>query len=104
MDAGNKIDLIKEQLGALVDEVLDEARLRESEVSLSDGTSVRYASREHIQDLERRLKELLFWRDKHKRGSDARGNYARVINRVRGDLTSAKRHAERSRAKKVPVA
>lgn len=89
MGLGRKIEEI---ISVYVDEVLDEARLREAEVSLSDGSNVPYASKEHIRDLERRIEELIFWKDKSKRGTDARANYARVISRLKGDLAKAKRH------------
>ena len=87
--------LIEESIKEYVSEVVLERRLRESEVSLQSGEKVPWASEGHIKDLERRLSELTFWRDKHKKGTDARANYARVITRVRGELNSARRHASR---------
>lgn len=84
---------IEESIKEYVSEVILERRLKESEVSLKDGSKAKWGSSEHIADLERSLSDLIFWRDKYKKGSDARANYSRVITRRRGELSSARKHA-----------
>lgn len=71
--------------------LLVEKRVREADVS--DGTRVPHGSAKHVKDLEARIASLTMWRDKQRRGSEARANYARVINRLKSELASAKRVA-----------
>lgn len=58
---------------------------------MSDGSRVPHGSSKHVKDLEVRIKSLLMWRDRQKRGSEARANYSRLIQRLKGELASAKR-------------
>lgn len=66
-----------------------EAKARE--VDTSDGTRVPFGSKEHVSDLEIRIADLSRWRDRQKRGSEARANYARIIARLKNELRVAKR-------------
>lgn len=75
-------------------ELVVERRMREADVS--DGSKVPHGSAQHIKDLETRIASLVMWRDKQKKGSESRANYARVINRLKGELASAKRAAAKS--------
>jgi len=75
-----------------------EKKMREADVS--DGSRVPHGSSKHIKDLETRIADLTRWRDKQKKGSEARANYARVINRLKGELASAKRQADKKKAPK----
>jgi hypothetical protein len=68
-----------------------ERRVREADVS--DGSRVPHGSSKHVRDLEVRIKSLSMWRDKHKKGSDKRADYSRLIARLKGELASAKRAA-----------
>jgi len=70
-------------------ELVVEKRVREADIS--DGSRAKHGSRKHIRDLERRIKELMHFRDKQKRGSEARANYSRLIGRLKSELASAKR-------------
>lgn len=79
---------INERLREFV-ELVVEKKIREAEVS--DGSKVPHGSSKHIKDLEIRIADLVKWRDKQKRGSEARANYARIINRLKGELSSARR-------------
>lgn len=72
-----------------INEVVNEARLRESEVQLSTGKKVPFGSDAHIADLERRIRDLANHRDRQPRGSSARSDFARAINRVKNELKSA---------------
>lgn len=66
-----------------------ERKMREADVS--DGSRVPHGSSKHINDLEARIADLSTWRDRQKRGSEARANYSRLIARLKGELASAKR-------------
>jgi len=70
-----------------------EARLRE--VDVTDGTAT-HGSEKHISDLQTRIEDLTKWRDRQRRGTEARANYSRLIARLRAELKSAIRFAERS--------
>lgn len=66
-----------------------ESRIREADVA--DGRRVPFGCDEHLSDLERRLTEMESWRDRHRRGSSARADYSRVVNRLRSELKAARR-------------
>ncbi len=66
-----------------------ERKMREADIS--DGSKVRHGSRKHIKDLEARIAGLEMWRNKHKRGSEQRANYSRLISRLKSELASARR-------------
>ncbi len=70
-------------------ELVLERRMREADVS--DGSKVKHGSSKHIKDLEARIADLSRWRDKQRRGSEARANYARLISRLKAELSSARR-------------
>ena len=72
-----------------------ERKMREAEVS--DGSVVPHGSSKHIKDLEIRIADLSRWRNKQRRGSEARANYARVISRLKNELTSARRASEKKK-------
>ena len=67
------------------------------EVDVSDGSRVPHGSLKHIKDLENRISSLTMWRDRQKRGSEARANYSRLIGRLKAELSSARREAEKLR-------
>ena len=70
-------------------ELVIEKKMREADVS--DGSRVLHGSDKHIKDLETRIADLTMWRNKQRRGSEARANYSRLISRLRNELASAKR-------------
>lgn len=85
-------------LGSTLSEFIElvvERKVREADIS--DGSRVPHGSAKHIKDLEARITDLARWRDKQRRGSDARANYSRVIQRLKVELSSAKKHAEKAR-------
>lgn len=84
----------RETLKEFVDLVV-ERRMRE--VDISDGSKVPHGHSKHIKDLETRIRSLVTWRDKQRRGSEARANYARLITRLKGELASAKRAAAKQK-------
>lgn len=79
-------------------ELVVEAKVREADVS--DGSRVPHGSSKHVKDLEARIAGLVTWRDKQKRGSEARANYSRLISRLKGELASAKRAAAKKSDKR----
>lgn len=68
---------------------LIEARIRETDIT--DGTRVPFGSPEHVTDVEMRISDLERWRDRQRRGSEARANYARLIGALKRELRSATR-------------
>jgi hypothetical protein len=95
--AGGKT--IEESIKEFVVEVILEKRIRE--VDVSDGSRVPHGSEKHIKDLEVRIADLSRWRDKQRRGSEARANYSRLISRLKGELSSARRQATKAKQKKA---
>jgi hypothetical protein len=75
-----------------------EKKMREADVS--DGSRVPHGSLKHIKDLEGRITSLTMWRDKQKRGSEARANYSRLIGRLKAELASARKAAAKARGDK----
>lgn len=65
-----------------------ERRLREADVT--DGKAD-WGSDEHVADLKTRIEDLSKWRDRQRKGTEARANYARLITRLRSELKSAER-------------
>lgn len=78
-------------LRSLVRTIL-EARIRETDIT--DGTRVPFGSPEHVTDLEMRISDLERWRDRQRRGSEARANYARLIGALKRELRAAYRANE----------
>jgi hypothetical protein len=68
---------------------LIEARIRETDIT--DGRRVQFGSTDHVSDLENRISDLERWRDRQRRGSEARANYARLISQLKRELRSALR-------------
>jgi hypothetical protein len=75
--------------------LLVEKKLREFQ--LSDGTVLEWGSDEHVAALESQLAEIQHRKSKHPRGSSARADYRRVESRLRSELNSAKKSAEKRR-------
>lgn len=78
-------------------ELVVEKKMREADIS--DGSRVPHGSDKHVKDLEVRIADLTRWRDKQRRGSEARANYSRLISRLKGELSSARRAAAKAKAK-----
>ena len=64
-----------------------EAKIRE--VDITDGSRVQAGSEEHVNDLTRRIDELEVWRNRQKRGTEARANYSRLISRLKAERSMA---------------
>jgi len=76
-----------------------ESRLRETDIT--DGSRVPFGSKKHILDLETRIADLERWRDRQRRGSETRANYARLITRLRSELRAANRYSEKKATETV---
>ena len=77
-------EIIKEYVQLII-----ESRIREADVT--GGEKVPFGSEQHIADLQKRILDLKLWRDKQRRGSEARANYSRIISRLNAELRSAKK-------------
>lgn len=73
------------------------------DVEISSGEYVPRGSTKHIKDLEVRIADLSRWRDKLRRGSEARANYSRLISRLRAELASARRAAAKATSIKETI-
>lgn len=69
-----------------------ERKIREAE--LSDGSKTSHGSEKHIKELEHRISDLESWKNRQKKGSEKRANYARLINNLKSELRSAKRNVK----------
>jgi hypothetical protein len=76
-------------------ETLFERRVREAQ--LSGGRSAEWGSDEHLTDLESRWYDMCSWRDRQPKGSEARANYARLAHKLKSEMKSARKHAERKK-------
>ena len=75
-----------------------EKKIREADIS--DGQKAKWGSKKHISDLQRRLKEAEYWRDKQKKGSEKRAHYRNVVNDIKRQLKNVLKDSENSKAKK----
>ncbi|NDD59069.1 MAG: hypothetical protein EBZ47_07475 [Chlamydiae bacterium] len=82
------LDSLKEFVSLVI-----ESKIREADVT--DGKAA-WGSDEHISDLETRIVDLMRWRDRQRRGSEARANYSRLVSKLKSELASAKRHSARN--------
>ena len=73
--------------------IIESMKMREADIS--DDKRVPWGSADHIKDLESRIESLKKWRDKHKRGSDSKANYTRLISQLRAELRSANKHSNK---------
>lgn len=70
--------------------VLLEARA-ERLAQLSGGRTAPWGSDDHIQDLEARMTDAAYWRDRHPRRSETRGYYRNIHNSLKREFHSARR-------------
>jgi hypothetical protein len=76
--------------------LLLEKKIREADIS--DGKKAKWGSKKHITDLQRRLKDAEYWRDKQKKGSEKRAYYKGIVNDIKRQLKNALRDVEKSKA------
>jgi len=75
-------------------ELVLESRIREADVT--DGKA-EWGSDKHVTDLQYRIEDLIKWRDRQRKGTETRANYARLITRLRAELKSAMRQAAKNK-------
>lgn len=75
-----------------------EAKLRE--VDVTDGKA-EWGSDDHIQDLQSRIDDLIKWRDRQRKGTEARANYSRLVSRLRSELKSAQRTNQKNKPQRI---
>jgi hypothetical protein len=88
----DKIDLVEDFIRVLI-----EGKIRE--LDTPEGKMV-HGSSSHIKSLETRIHALEPWRDSSAKGSEKRANYARLINKLKSELNSAKRAPAKTKVKK----
>jgi hypothetical protein len=91
---------VREYVKLLIDEALIAEAKKIREVDVSDGSKAKHGSTKHIKDLETRIVDLKVWQGRQKKGSEARANYSRLIQRLNAELASAKR-ASKPKEKRV---
>lgn len=72
-----------------------ERKMREADHS--SGEKVPFGSSKHVRDLVKRIKDLTAWKAKHKKGSEKRAHYSRLIQTLKSELASARRAAEKAK-------
>lgn len=72
--------------------ILSEGKLREAEIS--GDRKVPWGCQDHIDDLENRVLDAEYWRNKHPRGSVKRYHWGTVLRQLKEELKSAKRTAQ----------
>ena len=82
------INLLKEYISNVI---LEFKNL--GEVDLPDGSTTKYGSKEHINDIQSNIDNMTRLRNRHKKGSAARENYSRVIARLKNELKKAIKHS-----------
>lgn len=75
-------------------EMIVERSLRKAQ--LSRDRDADWGSEEHVADLEDRLKDAQYWRDKYPRGSEKRGHYRNVCSHLKRELQSARRRNQQT--------
>lgn len=58
---------------------------------LSGGRNCDWGHEDHISDLETRVADARYWRDRYPRGSEKRARYRDVVSHLQRELQSAKR-------------
>jgi len=84
---------MKNLLVKYIQTIFEESHMREADIT--GGKKAPWGSKKHLKDLETRIAELTSWRDKQRKGSENRANYSRLINKLKAEYKSAKRHSEK---------
>lgn len=72
--------------------VLGEVRIREADIT--GDRKVPWGCSDHIEDLERRVSDAEYWRNKHPRGSVKRYHWGSVLKHLKEELKSARKSAD----------
>lgn len=74
-----------------LDEFLFERPVRQAQ--LSKNRTSKWGSREHVRDLEDRVADAAYWRDKCPKGSERRAHYRGIFKHLKNELDKAKKSA-----------
>jgi len=80
----NEEGLIKRFVKLLIERQVRQAHL-------SRGRQSDWGSDDHVSDLEDRIKDAVYWRDKYPQGSEKRSHYRNIIRHLKNELQSAKK-------------
>lgn len=62
---------------------------------LSGNRTAEWGCDDHVDDLELRVADATYWRDKHPRGSEKRSHYKNVVTHLKRELQSARMSQQR---------
>lgn len=79
-----KDDTLREYVSLLIERQVKQAHL-------SGDRTADWGSDAHIDDLEARCADAVYWRDKQPKGSEKRSHYRNVYNTLKRELQSAKK-------------
>lgn len=71
-----------------------ESKVREA--NLSGNRTATWGSEDHIQDLQSRIADAEYWKNKLPRGSEKRAHYRNILMHLKNEMKSARRHAEKT--------
>ena len=80
--------LIEEYINLVV-----ESKVRQA--NLSHDRMTEWGDDDHISDLETRIADATYWRDKYPKGSERRSHYRNIVGQLKRELSSAKRHKQK---------
>jgi len=69
--------------------LIKESRIREADIS--GDKKVPWGSDEHISDLQQRVAQVEYWRNKYPRGSEKRAHYRNILAHLKNELKSAQK-------------
>lgn len=70
---------------------------------LSGDRTAEWGCDDHVNDLELRVADASYWRDKHPRGSEKRSHYKNVLTHLKRELQSARRTQQKKLNEKQKV-
>jgi len=80
---------LKEYVKLFILQNLKEGKIREAEIS--GDRKVPWGCETHVKDLEKRVSDVTYWRDKFPRGSAKRYHWGAVLKQLKEELKSARR-------------
>lgn len=78
----------------LFDEFLFERPVRQAQ--LSKNRTSKWGSKDHIRDLQNRMIDAAYWRDKCPKGSERRAHYRGIYKHLKNELDKAKKSSQKS--------
>jgi len=75
----------------------------ENDIQLSNGKSDKFGSKRHIKDLKLRIADMTRYRDRQRRGSEARATFQNAVKSIRRELKAAQRVYDRKHPPEEPL-